>query len=128
MMSRGPEDFGRTKAKGPRTKDDMENESPHAPTRDAQLNVYNVAAMRRQPPEAFEVLRFDPNDDCNVQCVYCHNHRSPAVVDRDDLVDFLRDNVTALNTFQMGCVMEPTLDTRMCDLLLDVAASPAKPR
>jgi MoaA/NifB/PqqE/SkfB family radical SAM enzyme len=27
----------------------------------------------------------------------------------------------------MGCVMEPTLDARMCDLLLDVAASPAKP-
>jgi MoaA/NifB/PqqE/SkfB family radical SAM enzyme len=102
-------------------------DSPTASLRDAQLNVYNVEAMRRQPPEAFEVLRFDPNNDCNVQCVYCHNHRSPAVVDRDDLVGFLRENVTTLNTFQMGCVMEPTLDPRMCDLLLDVAASPAKP-
>ena len=103
-------------------------DSPTASLRDAQLNVYNVAAMRRQPPDAFEVLRFDPNNDCNVQCVYCHNHRSPALVDRDDLVGFLRENVTTLNAFQMGCVMEPTLDARMCDLLLDVAASPAKPR
>jgi MoaA/NifB/PqqE/SkfB family radical SAM enzyme len=103
-------------------------ERRQALTRDAQLNVYNVAAMRRLRPGPFEALRFDPNNDCNVQCAYCHNHRSAAIVERVDFLGFLRENVTRVNTFQMGCVMEPTLDPRMCDLLLDVAASPAKPR
>jgi len=106
----------------------MRSRQPTEHTKDAQLNVYNVAAMRQQPPAAFDVVRFDPNNDCNVQCVYCHNHRSSKIVEREDLVGFLRENVTELHVFQMGCVMEPTLDARMCDLLLDVAASPARPR
>jgi MoaA/NifB/PqqE/SkfB family radical SAM enzyme len=98
------------------------------PTRDAQLNVYNVAAMLAAPPDRFDTLRVDSNNDCNVQCVYCHNHRSPDMVSRGDLLRFLNDRVIELRTFQMGCVMEPTLDPRLCDLLLDVSASRSKPQ
>lgn len=95
---------------------------------DAQLNVYNIRAMRTRQPLAFDVLRFDSNNQCNVRCVYCHNHRTDDLIDRLDLAAFLTENVLSVNTFQVGCVMEPTLDARLCDLLVDVATSPAKPR
>jgi MoaA/NifB/PqqE/SkfB family radical SAM enzyme len=97
------------------------------PARDAQLNVYNVAQLRSDPPDRFYYVRFDPNNDCNVHCVYCHNHRSEDVVSAEDLDAFLRENVVSLENFQMGCIMEPTLDPRLGDLLLLVARSRAKP-
>lgn len=95
--------------------------------RDAQLNVYNVKQMRAQPPLYFEYLRFDPNNDCNVHCVYCHNHRSKDLVDEVELDAFLAENVIAIENFQVGCIMEPTLDRRMCDLMLHVARSRGQP-
>jgi sulfatase maturation enzyme AslB (radical SAM superfamily) len=100
---------------------------PTAVVPDAQLNVYNLAAMKAEPARIFQSLRVDPNNTCNVHCVYCHNHRSAAVIERQDLAAFLQHNVTRVSEFQMGCVMEPTLDSRLGDLLLDVAASPARP-
>ena len=62
-----------------------------------------------------------------MQCVYCHNHRSADVVSTDGLLAFLRDQIVELRNFQMGCIMEPTLDDRMADLLLAVRRSPAPP-
>ena len=53
--------------------------------KDAQLNVYNVERMRRLPAEPYGFLRFDPSNDCNVHCVYCHNHRSKEIVSTDEL-------------------------------------------
>jgi MoaA/NifB/PqqE/SkfB family radical SAM enzyme len=96
--------------------------------KDSQLNVYNFQQMRAQPPSEFEVLRIDTNNDCNVHCVYCHNHRSKETISTDDLRAFVYENVVAVDTFQFGCVMEPTLDPRMADLMLMVASSPARPR
>ena len=101
---------------------------PLAPMKqDAQLNVYNLALMRQQPPEHFGFLRFDPNNNCNVHCVYCHNHRSQDRVALEDLRAFLDENVIGIDNFQIGCIMEPTLDDRMCDLMLLVARSPVRP-
>jgi MoaA/NifB/PqqE/SkfB family radical SAM enzyme len=57
---------------------DAPSDVPARPTRDAQLNVYNVAAMLAAPPDRFDTLRVDSNNDCNVQCVYCHNQHEPA--------------------------------------------------
>ena len=98
-----------------------------SPTRDAQLNVYNVATLRAEPPDRFDHIRFDPNNTCNVHCVYCHNHRSDVVVPTEELQAFLDENVLYVGTFQMGCVMEPTLDKRLGDLLLLVARSRVPP-
>lgn len=95
---------------------------------DAQLNVHNVKLMLGQAPRAFEFLRFDPNNDCNVHCVYCHNHRSKDLVATEELESFLQRNVITVENFQVGCIMEPTLDPRMCDLMLLVASSRARPR
>jgi MoaA/NifB/PqqE/SkfB family radical SAM enzyme len=96
--------------------------------KDAQLNVYNFAAMRAQPPEAFDFLRIDSNNDCNVHCVYCHNHRSKDLISIEDLSAFLNHNVVSVDNFQVGCIMEPTLDSRLADVvsLLGASKTPAK--
>jgi hypothetical protein len=96
--------------------------------RDSQLNVYNFARMRAVPPSRFGHIRFDPNNDCNLHCVYCHNPRSKQVIATEDFRAFIHENVLETHFFQMGCVMEPTLDPRLADLLLLVGESPAKPR
>lgn len=100
---------------------------PPPPGKDSQLNVHNFAAMRTQPPAVFEALRFDPNNDCNIHCVYCHNHRSAETISADDFESFLNENVAKVRLFQFGCVMEPTLDRRLADLMARVARSPARP-
>lgn len=96
--------------------------------KDAQLNVYNFAAMRAQPPGEFQFLRIDSNNDCNVHCVYCHNHRSKDLIPIEDLSEFLEHNVVSVDNFQVGCIMEPTLDPRLADVVSLLAGSrtPAK--
>lgn len=96
--------------------------------RDSQLNIYNFKMMRSQPPQSFEFLRFDSNNNCNVHCVYCHNHRSAELVGTEEFQAFLDQNVIDVTNFQVGCNMEPTLDDRLCDLMLRVARSRAKPK
>lgn len=96
--------------------------------KDSQLNVYNLDKMRRLPPERFEFLRFDPNNNCNVRCVYCHNHRSSQTIAAEELRAFLDENVKSVENFQFGCIMEPTLDRRLAELMEMVAGSRARPR
>ena len=93
-----------------------------------QLNVKNIAAMRRQPPTEYEVIRFDANNNCNVHCVYCHNTRSDDLIDPAEFQSFLEHNVISVDRFQLGCIMEPTMDPRMCDFMHIIASSPGKPR
>jgi sulfatase maturation enzyme AslB (radical SAM superfamily) len=95
--------------------------------RDCQLNVYNIKKLYTQPPSTFGIIRFDPNNDCNLRCVYCHNHRSKDVIDVEEFRAFIHHNVIGARDFQVGCIMEPTLDSRLTDFMLMVAASPAKP-
>jgi len=93
--------------------------------KDAQLNVHNFAAMRAQPPEEFDILRIDSNNDCNVHCVYCHNHRSKDLIAIEDLSAFLEHNILSVDNFQVGCIMEPTLDARLVDVISLLAGSKA---
>jgi hypothetical protein len=94
---------------------------------DAQLNAYNLPAMLDRAPAVYSALRFDPNITCNVQCVYCHNHRSSDIVPTNAFLRIITGKIVTLHTFPMGCVMEPTLDARMCDLLVALRQSPARP-
>ncbi len=107
--------------------DPMAQRADGPPGRDAQLNIYNAGRMQAESPQHFEFLRFDSNNDCNVQCVYCHNPRSPDLFDADAFVAYLRDKVVGLDNFQLGCIMEPTLDARMCDFMLRVRSAPVPP-
>lgn len=92
-----------------------------------QLNVYNIRNMRQLLPQSFESVLLDANNDCNLHCVYCHNPRSKELIDTNDFRRFLEENVISVNFFQVGCGMEPTLDPRLCDLMLMVAHSRARP-
>jgi len=93
----------------------------------AQLNVHNFKKMRAQAPREFDFLRFDSNNDCNLHCVYCHNRRSKDLVALEDLRAFLEENIISVNNFQLGCIMEPTIDPRLCDLMLIIAHSRGRP-
>jgi MoaA/NifB/PqqE/SkfB family radical SAM enzyme len=94
---------------------------------DFQLNVYNFEAARQSAPAHYTIIRFDPNNTCNLRCVYCHNHRSDQTIDTDSFRRFLSEKVQEVSYFQVGCIMEPTLDRRLTDFMLAIAASPAQP-
>ncbi len=94
---------------------------------DRQVNVYNIRTLMNEQPLRYSALRFNSNNDCNLRCVYCHNYRSKETIDTEVLSLFLRSRVLSISTFQMGCIMEPTLDGRLADFLLIVSHSPAKP-
>lgn len=76
--------------------------------------------MLARPRTRYDFLRIDSNNACNVQCVYGHNHRSAVIVPTESLLTFLSERVVAVRQVQMGCAMEPTLDSRLADLLLAV--------
>jgi len=94
---------------------------------DFQLNVYNFETAFKSKPARYATIRFDPNNTCNLHCVYCHNHRSDQTIDADQFRQFLAEKVRDVSYFQVGCIMEPTLDRRLTDFLLTIARSPARP-
>jgi sulfatase maturation enzyme AslB (radical SAM superfamily) len=57
--------------------------------RDCQVNVYNFQTMQLQPSEEYEFIRFDPNNNCNLHCLYCHNPRSQEIIDTEEFSNFL---------------------------------------
>jgi len=96
--------------------------------RDCQVNVWNFKKLQAEPPSAFDFIRFDPNNNCNLHCVYCHNPQTDDRIDTAEFQAFLESHVISTNNFQVGCIMEPTMDSRLCDLLLLIAQSKAKPK
>jgi Radical SAM superfamily len=94
---------------------------------DSQLNCYNFQTVMQNPPANYEVIRFDPNNTCNLHCVYCHNPRSDEQIDGSRFHEFLHTKVGRVGSFQVGCIMEPTMDKRLADFVLQIAESPAKP-
>jgi molybdenum cofactor biosynthesis enzyme MoaA len=92
------------------------------------LNVYNFKQWLGKPPQDFDDVRFDANNNCNIHCVYCGNPRSDDLIPLDEFRSFLSESVASVKLFQFGCQMEPTLDTRLCELMSAVAQSPAKPK
>jgi len=96
--------------------------------KDIRLDVTNFRKLSALPPASYAAIRFDSNLDCNVHCVYCHNPRSDETIDLGLFREFVAEKVLSADEFQIGCQMEPTLDKRLCDFMLAVAASPAKPR
>ncbi len=94
---------------------------------DFQLNVYNFNAALNGPAARYATIRFDPNNTCNLHCVYCHNHRSDQTIDEGLFRRFLAEKVLDVSYFQVGCIMEPTLDRRLTDFLLAISQSPARP-
>jgi len=93
-----------------------------------QLNVQTAAAILGGAPAAYQMIKLDPNNTCNLHCVYCHIPRSDEVIDLEVFRRFVSERVLGLERFQIGCIMEPTLDRRLSDFMEAVAESPARPR
>ncbi len=94
----------------------------------AQLNIRNVDFMLDQPRRSFRFLRFDSTNNCNLQCVYCHNPRSKEHMDLEKIRVFFNERVDSVENLTYGCVMEPTLDKRMTDIMGVIAESPGRPQ
>jgi sulfatase maturation enzyme AslB (radical SAM superfamily) len=95
---------------------------------ECRLNVYNFTKLLSKPPARFGAIRFDPNNDCNLHCVYCHNQRSKEVISREAFDYFINQKVISIQEFQVGCIMEPTLSPNLADFFHSVAVSPARPK
>ncbi|MGH9865472.1 MAG: radical SAM protein [Candidatus Acidiferrales bacterium] len=94
---------------------------------DVGLSPRNFQSKRNILPRAIDIIRLDPNDNCNLRCVYCHNFRSEKLIDLSEFREFLNTEVDSVGTFQIGCGMEPTLDSRLCDFVEAIAESRARP-
>lgn len=96
-------------------------------TFNAQFNVTNAKFMLGEAPKDFDWVRFDSNNNCNLHCVYCHNKRSDDLMEPEVLTEFLESNVLSMDNFQVGCVMEPTLDKRMVEFIEIAGSSLSRP-
>ncbi|MDG1874372.1 MAG: radical SAM protein [Mariniblastus sp.] len=83
--------------------------------------------MLNKPKLSYDWLRFDTNDNCNLNCVYCHNSRSKRLFELPIFKTFLEEKVDELNNFQFGCRMEPTLDNRLIEFMETLHSSNARP-
>ena len=96
-------------------------------TFNAQFNVTNAQFMLEEAPKNFDWVRFDSNNNCNLHCVYCHNRRSDELMETEVLTKFMESNVLSMGNFQIGCVMEPTLDKRMVEFIEIAGSSLSRP-
>lgn len=94
---------------------------------DIVISPRNFNLKKTSLPRTIDFIRLDPNDNCNLRCVYCHNGRSEDLIDLAELRELLNSGVDSVGTFQIGCGMEPTLDSRLCDFAEMIAASKARP-
>jgi MoaA/NifB/PqqE/SkfB family radical SAM enzyme len=95
---------------------------------DFQLDVGNFDKAILSEPNRYSVIRFDPNNTCNLHCVYCHDRRSDRTIDVDLFRQFLSEKVLEVAYFQVGCGMEPTMDRRLTDFLAVIGNSPSRPK
>lgn len=93
-----------------------------------RISHKNINQIKFDYPQNFETILFDSNLNCNLHCVYCHNHRDLNTVKEEDFMTFLNSQVSSVKNFQIGCAMEPTMDKRMGKFALMVSKSKAKPK
>ena len=94
---------------------------------DIPLNPSNFQSQKNISARSIDFIRLDPNENCNLRCVYCHNPRSENLIDLSELRQFLNTCVDRVGSFQIGCAMEPTLDLRLCDFVEMIAELKARP-
>jgi sulfatase maturation enzyme AslB (radical SAM superfamily) len=97
------------------------------PRSDLTINIGTLAEVMRAEPAHYKRVRVDPILNCNLHCVYCHHGRTNEVFGLDRLEQVLNRSVLSTEILYIGCVMEPTLDPRLADVVETIAASTAKP-
>jgi molybdenum cofactor biosynthesis enzyme MoaA len=104
----------------------VKSSTPH-PLSDLTINIWTLAEVMQAEPAHYKRVRVDPILNCNLHCVYCHHGRTDEVFAMDRLEQVLNRSVLSTEILYIGCVMEPTLDPRLVDVVETIAASPAKP-
>jgi sulfatase maturation enzyme AslB (radical SAM superfamily) len=104
----------------------VKSETPH-PLSDLTINIATLAEVMQAEPAHYKRVRVDPILNCNLHCVYCHHSRTNEVFGVDRLEQVLNRSVLSTEILYIGCVMEPTLDPRLVEVVETIAASPAKP-
>ena len=92
-----------------------------------RISHKNINQLKFPFPQKFGTILFDSNLNCNLHCIYCHNHRDNNTVSEDDFAKFIETQVESVKNFQIGCAMEPLMDKRMTKFALMVSKSKAKP-
>ena len=92
-----------------------------------RISHKNINNIKFEAPQKFKTILFDSNLNCNLHCIYCHNDRTTTLVKEEDFINFIETQVYSVETFQLGCAMEPTLDKRMVKFASIVSKSKAKP-
>jgi sulfatase maturation enzyme AslB (radical SAM superfamily) len=98
-----------------------------APIPQLLMNISNRTDVMGAEPAHYEWVRIDPNLNCNLHCIYCHNPRSQQVFDLEDIKHILQKAVLSAKNVCVGCVMEPTLDPRLAEVFDVIASTRAKP-
>ena len=101
--------------------------STEGPVEDGRIRVENFEFMKSQPPREYKWLRIDANDNCNLKCTYCRIPRSSTLIDAEELELFLREKVLSVESLQIGCGMEPSIDSRLADVMQMASTTRAKP-
>jgi molybdenum cofactor biosynthesis enzyme MoaA len=104
----------------------VKSTTPH-PHTDLTINIGTLAEVMQAEPAHYNRVRVDPILNCNLHCVYCHHGRTDEIFGLDQLVQVLNRSVLSTEILYMGCVMEPTLDPRLADVIETIAATSAKP-
>jgi len=73
-------------------------------------------------------LLIDINDTCNAECVYCPNPRSRKRIELEQFTTLLDRCVEEVDTLQIGCGQEPTLDVRLPDFYRALHSAKLQPK
>lgn len=99
-----------------------------APYSNYRISYQNIKDFNFKTPQIFGTILFDSNMVCNLHCIYCHNPRSNMLVKEEDFSQFVNTQVKTVDTFQIGCAMEPTMDKRIGNFIKMIHKSPARPK
>lgn len=91
-----------------------------------RLHEKNINTLKFELPQDIDVFYFDSLMACNIKCVYCHHPRESSPMSELDFKRFLETQVKSINSFSLGCAMEPTMDKRMVNFARIVSESKLK--
>jgi molybdenum cofactor biosynthesis enzyme MoaA len=79
---------------------------------------HNIREALTHPPRAFDFLRIDVSQNCNLFCTYCEIGRNKDMMDAALLREFLSTKVASVENIYFGCAMEPTINRNLAAHIL----------
>lgn len=87
------------------------------------INPTNIERALLLPRRAYEWIRFDSNNACNIRCAYCSptlkgRRGDDRLISTEQFKRFIKSCVSSTACFQLGCTQEPTYDKRFEEFTL----------